>query len=68
MKVPGRAWLQFDVEPLDAQRSRIRQTATFETSGLWGRLYWYALLPVHAIVFSGMLRGIASRALAEERG
>ena len=68
MKVPGRAWLQFDVEPLDAHRSRIRQTATFDTSGLWGRLYWYALLPLHAVVFSGMLRGIASRAIAEERG
>jgi hypothetical protein len=68
MKVPGRAWLQFDVEPIAAHRSRIRQTAIFETSGLWGRLYWYALLPLHAIVFSGMLRGIASRALAEARG
>ena len=67
MKVPGRAWLQFDVEPIDAHRSRIRQTATFETSGLWGRLYWYALLPVHAVVFSGMLRGIAKRAAAAER-
>ena len=67
MKVPGRAWLQFDVEPIDAHRSRIRQTATFETSGLWGRLYWYALLPLHAIVFSGMLRGIASRAVEPER-
>ena len=67
MKLPGRAWLQFDVEPIDPHRSRIRQTATFETSGLWGRLYWYALLPLHAIVFSGMLRGIASRAVEPER-
>jgi len=67
MKLPGRAWLQFDVEPLGAHRSRIRQAATFETSGLWGRLYWYALLPLHAIVFSGMLRGIARRAVEQER-
>jgi uncharacterized protein YbjT (DUF2867 family) len=68
MKVPGRAWLQFDVEPVDAHRSRIRQTATFETSGPWGPLYWYALLPLHAVVFSGMLRGIARRALADAGG
>lgn len=67
MKVPGRAWLQFDVEPLGADRARIRQTATFEPSGLLGRLYWYALLPVHAIVFSGMLLGIADRAEAGTR-
>jgi uncharacterized protein YbjT (DUF2867 family) len=62
MKVPGRAWLEFQVEPIDEFRTIIRQTARFEPSGFWGRLYWYALLPVHAVIFSGMLRGIARRA------
>lgn len=62
MKVPGRAWLQFDVEPLGADRVRIVQTARFEPSGAFGRVYWYALLPVHVLIFSGMLRGIARRA------
>ncbi len=68
MKLPGRAWLEFDVEPVGERASRIRQTATFEPSGILGRLYWYTLLPVHAVIFSGMLRGIARRAAGEARG
>jgi uncharacterized protein YbjT (DUF2867 family) len=62
MKLPGCAWLEFSVEALGADRTRIRQTASFEPSGWLGRLYWYAVLPVHAIVFSGMLRAIARKA------
>jgi uncharacterized protein YbjT (DUF2867 family) len=61
MKVPGRAWLQFEVTPAPGG-SDIRQTAIFEASGLSGLLYWYALLPVHRVVFAGMLRAIAARA------
>jgi hypothetical protein len=57
MKVPGRAWLQFEVEP-DGQGSILRQTALFDPLGLVGLAYWYALYPVHHLVFAGMLRGI----------
>lgn len=59
MKVPGRAWLQFEVEPNDVG-STIRQTAIFDPAGLWGLLYWYALYPVHRWIFAGMLRKIAA--------
>ncbi len=66
MKVPGRAWLQFEVEPigtqLDRQGSTIHQTAIFDPAGLGGLVYWYALYPVHRWIFAGMLRAIASRA------
>ena len=58
MKVPGRAWLQFEVTG-DETRSQIRQTAIFEPRGVAGLLYWYALYPVHRLIFKGMLRGIA---------
>lgn len=61
MKVPGRAWLQFEVEP-EGAGSCIRQTALFDPSGLMGLAYWYGLYPLHAVVFRGMLRGIAVRA------
>jgi uncharacterized protein YbjT (DUF2867 family) len=61
MKVPGRAWLEFEVEPL-ATGSTIRQTAIFDPVGLFGLVYWSALYPVHALVFRGMLRGIARAA------
>ena len=61
MKLPGRAWLQFEISP-SANGSVIRQTAVFEPHGLLGLLYWYALYPVHGFIFGGMLRGIARAA------
>lgn len=63
MKVPGRAWLQFEVVP-DSGGSEIRQTAIFDAFGLSGLLYWYAFYPVHRVIFAGMLRGIAARVTA----
>jgi hypothetical protein len=66
LKLPGRGWLEFEVTPLDGgQRSRIRQTATFDPRGLLGRTYWYTILPLHVLIFRGLLRRIAQRA---ERG
>jgi len=62
MKVPGRAWLQFETTPV-AGGTEIRQTAIFDASGLVGLAYWYALYPLHRFIFAGMLRGIAHRAL-----
>ena len=59
MKVPGRAWLQFEVTG-DEKRSVIQQTAIFEPHGVGGLLYWYALYPVHRLIFNGMLSGVAS--------
>jgi len=64
MKIPGRAWLQFEVEPT-TRGSMVRQTAIFDPAGLAGLLYWYALYPVHRWIFGGMLREIASRAERE---
>ncbi|MCY3736123.1 MAG: SDR family oxidoreductase [Gemmatimonadaceae bacterium] len=58
MKLPGRAWLEFVVEG-DETTSTIRQTAIFDPAGLLGLAYWYAVWPLHRLVFSGMLAGIA---------
>jgi hypothetical protein len=60
MKVPGRAWLEFEVVPV-ADGAVIHQTAVFEPVGLSGLLYWYVLLPVHALIFAGLLRAIGRR-------
>lgn len=65
MRVPGRAWLQFEVEP-DRGGSTIRQTAMFDPGGLGGLAYWYSLWPVHSLVFAGMLERIARAARASE--
>jgi len=63
MRLPGRAWLQFEVEPsADGDGSVIRQTAVFDPRGLAGLLYWYGLYPIHSLVFRGMLRGICREA------
>jgi hypothetical protein len=58
MKVPGRAWLQFEVES-NSLGSVIRQTAIFDPAGLAGLLYWYTLYPLHYYIFKGMLHKIA---------
>ncbi len=62
MKLPGRAWLEFAVSG-DSGGSTIRQTASFDPRGLLGRAYWYAVYPLHQIVFDGMLRRIAAAAV-----
>lgn len=61
MRVPGRAMLEFTVEPADGG-TRITQTARFIPRGLAGMAYWYALHPLHTIIFRGMLDGIAREA------
>jgi tryptophan-rich sensory protein len=61
MKLPGRAWLEFEVEPT-SKGSLIRQTAIFDPVGLTGLAYWYTIYPLHKFVFSGMLNGIAMTA------
>jgi uncharacterized protein YbjT (DUF2867 family) len=62
MRLPGRAWLQFEVEPDPESGAILRQTALFDPAGLAGLAYWYALYAVHAVVFRGMLRGIRTAA------
>jgi uncharacterized protein YbjT (DUF2867 family) len=65
MKVPGRAWLEFEVTPDGPGRSVIRQTAIYDPRGLFGLAYWYGIYPLHELVFSGMLRSISQAAVAE---
>ncbi len=64
MRVPGRAWLEFEVTS-DDDGSTIRQTAIWDPAGLFGLAYWYALYPIHSLMFAGMLRNIA-RAVRKE--
>ena len=59
MRLPGRAWLQFELEP-DGSGTLLRQTAIFDPLGLLGRFYWYLSYPVHQVLFQGMLRGIVT--------
>ena len=62
MRMPGRAWLEFDVTPAAEGGSTIRQTALFDPRGVAGLAYWYLLYPIHVLIFNGMLKTIAARA------
>jgi uncharacterized protein YbjT (DUF2867 family) len=57
MKIPGRLWLQFEVEA-NGSRTGIRQTTVFDPAGYVGVAYWYVLYPVHRTIFGAMLRGL----------
>lgn len=57
MKLPGRAWLHFEVDPHE-DGSEVRMTAVFDPFGIWGRVYWYAIYPFHYLVFNGMFHGL----------
>ena len=54
MKLPGEAWLEFTIK-----RETLFQTATFRPLGVFGRLYWYSVLPFHGFIFEGMINKLA---------
>ena len=62
MKVPGKAWLQFEIIPQGETEVGLIQTAFYEPKGLMGLLYWYVLYPIHRVIFQGMIKAIAHRA------
>jgi len=67
MKVPGEAWLEFEVRPEADGGSRLVQTAIFAPRGLWGHVYWNILYPLHGPIFGSMVRRLAAAAEARAR-
>jgi hypothetical protein len=63
MKLPGEALLEFRIEARGARQCALQQVALFQPRGLFGLLYWYAVAPLHNIVFRGMLLGIQREAV-----
>ena len=62
MKVPGKAWLQFESTPQEDGKTLLTETAYYEPRGFWGFVYWYAMWPFHAFLFDGLIRRLAARA------
>lgn len=62
MKVPGKAWLQFQATRREDGQTLLSQTAFFAPKGLFGWLYWYALYPFHSLIFSALIDQIVQRA------
>ncbi len=57
MKLPGEAWLEFKIKE-SGGKSWLHQTATYRPLGLWGRVYWYSVLPFHGLIFPKMAKNI----------
>jgi uncharacterized protein YbjT (DUF2867 family) len=66
MRLPGKGWLEFRVEPADGgeNETRLQQIAYFQPKGLFGLVYWYMLYPVHRLIFKGLVQAIARAAEA----
>ncbi len=58
MKLPGEAWLEFEIKE---ETMTLSQIVTFRPQGFWGRIYWYILLPIHLIIFKNMARSLAQK-------
>jgi hypothetical protein len=65
MKVPGKAWLQFETHTRQDGGTQLVQSAFFAPKGLFGLVYWYGLYPLHSLIFSGLIRKL--KQLAESR-
>jgi hypothetical protein len=59
MKLPGEAWLEFRIKESNGSQV-LTQTATFQPLGLWGRVYWYLMLPFHGLIFPQMAKNIVN--------
>ncbi|GAC1388611.1 MAG: SDR family oxidoreductase [Vulcanimicrobiaceae bacterium] len=68
MKLPGKAWLEFDAKKTDDGKTRLTQTAFFEPRGLFGFLYWYAVSPFHGLIFGRMASQITLLAETAPQG
>jgi hypothetical protein len=65
MRLPGEAWLEWTVEPLDdGRRSQLVQRALFHPRGLYGRAYWWSVAPFHLVVFRPMAQRLVGVAEA----
>ncbi|OEH86281.1 hypothetical protein BHU72_13725 [Desulfuribacillus stibiiarsenatis] len=67
MKIPGKAWLEYQLTTNEENSTTIvKQTAYYEPHGVWGYLYWYAMVPAHYFIFNGIVREIKQR--TEKKG
>ncbi len=67
MKLPGRAWLEWRVRR-DGNQTVLEQKALYHPKGLWGRAYWYSLLPFHAVIFGRLARALVGVAEQQAKG
>ena len=59
MKLPGSAVLELSVQATEPG-STVRLQAHFHPAGTWGLVYWYALWPVHMLIFRRLAEALAN--------
>ena len=62
MKLPGAAWLHFELRPDGSGRTLLRCFAWFQPRGLFGEIYWYVLYPIHLVIFNKLMTAVSRRA------
>lgn len=62
MKLPGKGWLQFEIEDSDGEQTTLVQTAYFAPKGLFGYLYWYSIYLIHKLMFDGVIKRLVTLA------
>jgi hypothetical protein len=66
MILPGKAWLEFNIEEMSDGHLKLTQTATFQPRGLGGQLYWFSIAPLHFLVFPTMIKNLIKAAKARD--
>jgi uncharacterized protein YbjT (DUF2867 family) len=61
MKLPGRAWMEFSIDPNPDETRRLTMRAYYQPFGFWGKAYWYACLPLHFFIFTDLIEQIERR-------
>ncbi len=61
MKLPGRAWLEFSIDVGTDGKRQLTVTAYYQPFGFWGRIYWYAAIPLHIFIFQDLIAKIEER-------
>ncbi|MCY4664992.1 MAG: DUF2867 domain-containing protein, partial [Acidimicrobiaceae bacterium] len=68
MKLPGEAWLEWQVSSDDDGTAVVHQRARFHPRGIAGRAYWWLLLLPHAVIWRRLLAGLVRAAKAQPTG
>lgn len=66
MKLPGKAWLEFTIQPQD-RGNVLSVTAHYDTRSLSGHIYWYLMLPFHHFIFTDLISQIEKRNYNKQR-
>lgn len=60
MKIPGKAWLEFNIEE-EGNRTKLSVIPYYHTRSLFGKIYWFLFLPLHQFIYNDLIKQIEKR-------